>query len=1019
MEEDYWVIPFSVHFLRPRNFVVRLLLGCICIFPTKSECQTSSPDKASPPATHGSPFLRVYPYDEIGDVSPIARLMFDPFGRVAVVREGAFAVLNDDAWLNLLQEGQLGMVRIIEGNDKRLYFGSRGAWGRAVFSKTGKLTPNPLLPKSVPAWTQFAFFDDIIGTQDGVYFGSEEGTVFLRYGSDQPVFFEIKNQSCLISIESRVFAATKTGDILELGPLGDEPVVHKILAGTPVVRLAIRLGSSKALLSTTSNKLLTFDGKEIRAWNDETDFDAKGRISCIRQMADGNVAVTELGSGLYIFSPDGHLQRSFTALRFQQISDIGCNEAGVLWLAAADSILKLLYNCPIEDFGHDLGLIPNWPLPVAYKGATYVTSDGVLYILEGQPRGETARFRAYNIQPPGGARNIACNESSLLVANSGGIYELQGTTFARVSEFAGLNSLAMISPDLCMASSPEEIGAFRFADGHWREICKRIPGVGYSPIAQASKHGLLLEMASNGVALAAFDPKLSILTLEKFKPWPDAYWTNASAIDDIIMFVGNQGQRKYYNPKTKQWITPEPIEAALQQSDQWILRLALGKDGTLWGVTAKSVVAFHPIDTGYEIDATSFDFINAFYPNPRVLSDGKVWFTAHQALYRADPAFRPAKEQTKKISITSVLETFSNRELTYDTIPAKLEPIKFYPTRNSFSIRLFSGNYNNRRPPDYAYRMDVGPWTPINSGSLLGFRDLSEGTYDLAITFASGPSATVAPTHVQFSIEPPWYRSIPAKICYAVVFVACLSIVIRASNRVARKRSEELETLISERTGQLEATMERLNEETRAAATFAERNRLAGEIHDSLQQGLSGAILQLDATINLPQIHSVVRQRLGIVRNMISFTRHEVQSAVWDKESPLLGDSELGVALHRLTAFINSDASRVQVEIKGEPRTLPTETKHHLMRIAQEATTNAVRHAKASRIVVILTYQPNELMMEICDDGVGFDQNAVMNIDHGHFGLRGLRSRAKRLNAELEIASNLGVGTKISLRIKA
>jgi signal transduction histidine kinase len=211
--------------------------------------------------------------------------------------------------------------------------------------------------------------------------------------------------------------------------------------------------------------------------------------------------------------------------------------------------------------------------------------------------------------------------------------------------------------------------------------------------------------------------------------------------------------------------------------------------------------------------------------------------------------------------------------------------------------------------------------------------------------------------------------------------------------------------------------MERLNEETRVAATFAERNRLAGEIHDSLQQGLSGAILQLDATINLPQIHSVVRDRLGIVRNMISFTRHEVQNAVWDKESPLLGDSELGDALHRLTAFINTDSSCVQVEVNGEPRALPTETKHHLMRIAQEATTNAVRHAKASKIVISLSYQPKELVMQIGDDGVGFDQNTVMNIDQGHFGLRGLRSRAKRLNAELEISSGTGTGTKIAVRL--
>jgi signal transduction histidine kinase len=89
------------------------------------------------------------------------------------------------------------------------------------------------------------------------------------------------------------------------------------------------------------------------------------------------------------------------------------------------------------------------------------------------------------------------------------------------------------------------------------------------------------------------------------------------------------------------------------------------------------------------------------------------------------------------------------------------------------------------------------------------------------------------------------------------------------------------------------------------------------------------------------------------------------------------------------------------------------------MRIAQEATTNAVRHAKASKIVISLSYQPKELVMRICDDGIGFDQNTVMNIDQGHFGLRGLRSRVKRLNAELEISSGMGTGTQITVRINA
>src|SRR5688572_11690170 len=111
--------------------------------------------------------------------------------------------------------------------------------------------------------------------------------------------------------------------------------------------------------------------------------------------------------------------------------------------------------------------------------------------------------------------------------------------------------------------------------------------------------------------------------------------------------------------------------------------------------------------------------------------------------------------------------------------------------------------------------------------------------------------------------------------------------------------------------------MQQLNEETRNAATVAERNRLAGEIHDSLQQGLSGLILQLDATLKLPALAPDVRSRLLVARNMVSFTRHEVQHAVWDMESPLLDDAELGTALQKMATLISPGTPWVEIKVSG------------------------------------------------------------------------------------------------------
>ncbi len=575
-----------------------------------------------------------------------------------------------------------------------------------------------------------------------------------------------------------------------------------------------------------------------------------------------------------------------------------------------------------------------------------------------------------------------------------------------------------LAPDLCLASSEEKIGAFRLVSGEWIEAAPRIEGVGYSPIAHASTEGMWLEMAINGAALVSFDRNTSRLSVHKYKPWTDAGWTSVSVLSNMVMFTGSHGQRCFIKPGTDERLSNDAIDQACDRTEKWIIRLVEGLDGTLWGVTDTGIVAFYPNAGAYTPDSTSFDFINDLYPAVRVHPSGTVWVTANQSIFKASNTYRPKPGRGPRATVVSVLDLNSKLELVRGKTGTP-EPIKLGPDRKSVSIRLFSGTYNNRKPPGYVYRIGSSAWTPIDTGSLLSLRDLKEGDYEIEFKSSGEFSPSFPTAKLSFLVAPPWYRSMPAQGAYLVLALLGLYAAIRISNRVAHKRSEELGLLVTERTHQLEEAMQRLNEETRVAATLAERNRLAGEIHDSLQQGLSGAILQLDSTICLPQIDTRVKSRLGIVRNMISFTRHEVQNAVWDKESPLLGDGELGDALQKLTSFINTEASLVKVCVIGTPRALPTEAKHHMMRIAQEATTNAVRHARASKIAISLTYEPEFLVMRIQDDGIGFDTTHALNIDHGHFGLRGIRSRAKRLDANLEIVSQSDSGTSIIVKVRS
>jgi signal transduction histidine kinase len=223
---------------------------------------------------------------------------------------------------------------------------------------------------------------------------------------------------------------------------------------------------------------------------------------------------------------------------------------------------------------------------------------------------------------------------------------------------------------------------------------------------------------------------------------------------------------------------------------------------------------------------------------------------------------------------------------------------------------------------------------------------------------------------------------------------------------------------VHERTRELESAMDQLGEKSRNEATLAERSRLAGEIHDSMQQGLSGSILHLDTTMNHPSITPEVHAKLNVVRNMLAYSREEVQQAVWNLESPLLQNSTLGDALRKIAGYISSGTMTIEVSAPAEPAALPPATRHHLLRIAQEAITNAVKHAGANRIRVTLETRGAAVILSVSDDGRGFEPVSAAR-DERHFGLRGLSSRARSIRADLRISSSPGAGTTVRVTVPA
>lgn|GEM_PF-3462955 len=258
--------------------------------------------------------------------------------------------------------------------------------------------------------------------------------------------------------------------------------------------------------------------------------------------------------------------------------------------------------------------------------------------------------------------------------------------------------------------------------------------------------------------------------------------------------------------------------------------------------------------------------------------------------------------------------------------------------------------------------------------------------------------------------HPGWWRLKRAAEVIAVLIVLLLTLF--GWIHILRSR-------VRQRTEQLVFTMAQLKKETEVSTLLAERNRLAGEIHDSTEQGFSAALLQLDVATRLKSATDEIRKSLAVAKTMLLFSRSELRNAVWDLYSPELEKTDLPSALRYIIAQFESDVLALELEVTGEVRKLAHGTEHHLLRIAQEAITNAVKHANATKIIVTLKYTSDGLELGVSDNGRGFSFERVLSAREGHFGLRNLKTRAKKISAHIDITSEPGLGSNVKLRVPA
>lgn len=213
----------------------------------------------------------------------------------------------------------------------------------------------------------------------------------------------------------------------------------------------------------------------------------------------------------------------------------------------------------------------------------------------------------------------------------------------------------------------------------------------------------------------------------------------------------------------------------------------------------------------------------------------------------------------------------------------------------------------------------------------------------------------------------------------------------------------------------------RLYEETGQMAVMEERNRMAREIHDTLAQGFTGIILQLEAaeqtlSENSPELERHLNQAGNLARKSLA----EARRSVWNLHPQALEQLPLPEALgQEVEKFTRDTGVDARFVASGDRRDLRPELEAGLLRICQEALANVRKHAKATVTEVELVFDESAIRLTVSDDGVGFATTTPTRTSkkRGSFGLISMQERARGLGGTFEVQSNKGEGTLVNIVI--
>jgi len=717
------------------------------------------------------------------------------------------------------------------------------------------------------------------------------------------------------------------------------------------------VGTTRGLLRINAKGISFFEENELRG---------DGGINVLFEDREGNVWIGG-GRGLGRIRDSAFVTYSSVSdRRFEHNGPVYVDPEGRTWLAPAQGGLYVLQNGRVQ---------PVTSIPP--DEVVYSISGRAGVVWAGRQRGGLTRLQFRN----GAIASQSFTEANGLAQNNAyAVYESRdgsawaGTLNGGVSKFKDghfttyttnnglasntVSSILETRDGAMWLATPS--GLSSFSNGRWRTYT-RVEGL------PSSEVNCLFEDSSGTL------------------------WSGTSA--GLAFFASNRFQVPHESPDVLR---------------EQIVGMAEDKSGRFWIATSDHVLrvprdkllsgVVKAVDVREYDQADGLESTEGVKRSQSVVSDsvGRIWFSLRSGLSVVD---------SSEITDYSIPALPHIEAITVENNPVNLAAsvrIPPSPRRITFEYTGLSLAAPGRIQFRYFLEGFDSSWSQPVAAREAVYTNLGPGSYRFRLVASNSEGLWNGPeTAIALDVAPAYYQTYWFRLSCIAAFLGILAAAYQLRLRqLSREFNAGLEARVNERT------------------------RIARELHDSLLQGFQGLMFRLQAVRDLlPGQASEAMQGLDIALERGDKAIAEGRDTVSDLREPIMGDSYIAQALTALGEELalqsgNGLVPRVRVLLEGKERELNPMLRDEIYRIAREALRNAFRHARAQKIEAEITYTDSEFLLHVRDDGGGIDPEvAYQGARAGHWGLPGMRERAKSFGGKLEVWSEHGAGTEIELSV--